>query len=259
MEARLELKLLLRSTSKTKPTELGQQYYNGLKKIIDDKNSLEQELRSSVKQISGVFKVSTTVDVAENFVVPVIRDMQNNHPELKVELILGSGVDNLIEKEIDVALRFAPLIDSSLIAKKLAVIPTVMVASKQYLAKYGCPNDIADLRNHSFVLYYKAMLAKGINFRDGDTLHFNTPPNCPFIANSLKCAKLAVLDSAGIHIGPRWLYEKELVNEAVIEILPDKPPEELSVYGVYVSRSYMPKKTSMFLELIKDAFSEVSL
>jgi DNA-binding transcriptional LysR family regulator len=249
LEDRLKVKLLYRSTSRTHPTELGQTYYDGLRRVVDEQMALEEEIISGVSKIKGKLRIGSTPDLGEQFIVPVAREMQKQAPELSIELILGSDVENLAEKNLDIAVRIGPLPDSRLIAKLLGEIPRVLVASPEYLNAYGMPNTPDDLIHHNFILYSSVQVKTNVEFLDGTKfLHSNMKSNVT--VNSLHAIHALVRDGAGIHWGPTWLYLDDLKKGAVVNLLPTHPVTGFSIYAVYVSRSFLPKKTSELISRI---------
>jgi DNA-binding transcriptional LysR family regulator len=251
LESRLKVKLLYRSTSRTRPTELGQTYYNGLRRIIDDQMALEEEIVSGVSTIKGRLRIGSTVDLGDQFIVPVTRSMQKQAPELSIELILGSDVDDLAEKNLDVAIRIGPLSDSSLIAKLLGEIPRVLVASPEYLESCGVPKTPDDLIHHNFVLYSPAQAKSDIEFSDGTRIPCSKLTS-NIAVNSLRGIHALVKDGAGVHCGPTWLYSDDLNAGKLIRLLPSYPVTGFAVYAVYASRSFLPKKTSELIKRISE-------
>ncbi len=247
LEARLKVKLLYRSTARTRPTELGQSYYDGLRRIIDEQMALEEEIISGVSTIKGRLRIGSTLDLGEQFIVPVTLDMQKQAPELSIELILGSDIDDLAEKNLDVAIRIGPLPDSNLIAKSLGEIPRILVASPEYLKTSGVPKTPDDLINCNCVLYSPAQAKSDIEFSSGTRVPYSKLTSNVAV-NSLRAIHALVKGSAGIHCGPTWLYMEDLKKGSLIRLLPSHPVTGFAVYAVYTSRSFLPKKTS---ELIK--------
>ena len=247
LESRLKVKLLYRSTSRTRPTELGQTYYDGLRRIVDDQMALEEEIISGVSTIKGRLRIGSTIDLGDQFIIPVIRSMQKQAPELSIELMLGSDIDDLVEKNLDIAIRIGPLSDSSLIAKLLGEIPRILVASPEYLDTRGVPKTPDDFIHHNFVLYSPVQAKSDIEFSDGTRISYsNLTSN--MAVNSLRAIQTLVKDGAGIHCGPTWLYMDDLKEGRLVRLLPSYPVTGFTVYAVYASRSFLPKNTS---ELIK--------
>ncbi|MCF6262164.1 MAG: LysR family transcriptional regulator [Xanthomonadales bacterium] len=249
LESRLKVKLLYRSTTKTQPTEFGQTYYNGLRRIVDEQMALEEEIISGVSTIKGKLRIGSTVDLSDQFIVPVIQSMQKQAPELSIELILGSDIDDLAKKNLDIAIRIGPLTDSSLIAKPLGNIPRVLVASPEYLETRETPKTPEDLIDHNFVLYFPAQIKTDIDFLDGTNIPYSKLTS-NITVNSLRSIHTIVKGGAGIHCGPSWLYCDDLKAGKLVQILSSHPVTGFSVSAVYASRSFLPKKTSEFIAQI---------
>ncbi|NRD75795.1 LysR family transcriptional regulator [Shewanella sp. VB17] len=258
LEERLKIKLLHRSTSRTHPTELGQAYYIGLKRIIDEQMALEEEILSGVTTIKGKLRIGSTFDLAEKLITPVVLDMQREAPELKVELILSSDIDNLAEKNLDVAIRIGPLPDSNLIVKKVGEISRVLVANPEYVNQYGLPQSPSDLVNHNFVLYSAAQGRSSIEFKDGSVFrHSNMSSN--MAVNSLNAIRYLVINGSGVNLGPAWLYEDDLKKGKLIRLLPSHPVKGFMVNAVYTERRFLPKKTKEFIEQLTKKISDITV
>jgi DNA-binding transcriptional LysR family regulator len=77
----------------------------------------------------------------------------NDHPDLKVELLLTQRLVKLVEDGIDIAVRIADLSDSALHAVRIADVHRVLVASPTYLAARGEPDGAAALHSHRLIMY----------------------------------------------------------------------------------------------------------
>ena len=251
LEHRLKVKLLRRSTACTSPTELGQCYYEGLRRIVDEKVALEETISVGLDQLNGRLRIAAPVDFGTQFVVPVVRQMQNQAPELREELILTSEFENLLERNLDVAVRIGELPDSNLIAKRLGQVGRVLVASPSYLKNHGTPQTKGELASHNFILYSPAQERSDIVFADGSR-YPSAKITSNITVNSVSAVRYLVLDGVGIHLGPRWAFEEELRSGHVIELLGDKPLKSFPAHAVYLARSYLPLKTKMFIKLMSD-------
>jgi DNA-binding transcriptional LysR family regulator len=254
LENRLRVKLLRRSTRKSTPTELGQRYYEGLRRIIDDQVALEEEISGGVDQLSGRLRIAAPVDFGARFVVPVVRQMQQQAPELRVELLLSSGFENLLEKNLDVAVRIGELPDSNLIGKLLGHIDRVLVASPGYLEANGTPQTVEDLKKHNFILYSSVQARSDIEFVDG-SCYPHTEINSTITVNSVSAVRGLVLDDVGIHLGPKWAFEKELQSGQVVQLMRGKALKSFPAHAIYLARTYLPLKTKIFIKLMTEKLS----
>lgn len=251
LEKRLKVKLLRRSTQSTTPTELGRRYYEKLRHLIDEHAALEEEIRNGVEHISGRLKIAAPVDFGTRFVVPVIQNMQQQAAELSVELLMGSHFENLLEMGLDVAVRVGELSDSNMIAKKLGELDRVLVASPGYLTKHGTPSIVEQLEKHNFIMYSPGQARSDIRFADG-CKYSHTLLKSNITVNSASAVRNLVLDGAGLHVGPYWLFKDDIDNGRVIQLLADKPLKSFPVHAVYPTRSYLPFKIKEFVRLLSE-------
>ncbi|PZD74249.1 HTH-type transcriptional regulator DmlR [Acaryochloris thomasi RCC1774] len=247
LEKHLHVKLLHRSTRHTRPTELGQQYYEGLRRLLDDEIALEDEITSGVKRLKGTLRVSAPVDFGAEFVVPVVHEILKSAPELSVELLLGSHFINLVEQNIDVAVRIGEASKSNLLAKKIGEVSRVLVASHDYLKRYGTPNTPDDLVNHNFILYSPIQARSDIEFADGNKYPYSKIRS-NITVNSVNAIRTLVKDGLGIHLGPAWVFKEALENGDVYKVLSKYNLKSFPIHAVYSARAYLPKKTEEFIQ-----------
>lgn len=250
LEQRLNVKLLQRSTRRCAPSELGQRYYLGLKQLLEEKNALEENLGNSVEAVSGKLRIGAPVDFGAEFVVPVVRELQSEFPNLSVELSLSSRLTNLMEEGVDVVVRVGEPADSSLMAARLGMIPRVLVASKDYLQRQGMPESLTDLVQYNFIFYSPKQARSVIEFIDGDRLSYNQL-NSNITVNSVGAIRKLVREGAGIHVGPKWIFEEDLASAELLELFPDKALKSFPAHALYVERSYLPRKTRLFIDAMK--------
>src|SRR5439155_21755277 len=90
---------------------------------------------------------------AEPFLADILARFVRRYPKIKVELVLTSRTVDLVEANIDIAVRAGLLKDSSLVAKKLVATDLQLVAAPAYLRRRGTPKTLRDLAAHDFLLY----------------------------------------------------------------------------------------------------------
>ena len=256
LEDRLKVKLLHRSTRHTRPTELGQRYFEGLCKIIDEQTALEEGISSRVELLSGSFRVSAPIDFGVEFVVPAIRRLQQEAPGLVVEITLGSGFIDLLEQGIDVAIRIGELADSNLIARKLGEVDRVLVASPEYVKSHRMPKSPEDLSAHNFILYSQTQARSDVEFSD-DLRIPHSKIRSSITVNSVRAIRELVRDSVGIHLGPKWAFQDDIESSRIMRLLPDYSLKAFPVHAVYPARSYLPRKTKLFIQYVSEMLSNL--
>src|ERR1700733_1082219 len=132
LEDRLGVRLLLRSTSRMKMTDAGQRFYEHAQRALSATEEAELGARGAASTLRGRLRVSAAVTFARIHVIPYLSSFLAQHPELEIELVLDDRNVDLIEEGIGVALRMGSLVDSSLIARKIAQAKRVVLALPSY-------------------------------------------------------------------------------------------------------------------------------
>ena len=253
LEARLGVKLLQRSTRRSSPTEAGQRFYDGLRRILEEQAALEADVAGLVDRPTGRLGVAAPVDFGARFVAPVLATLQDEAPGLTIDLRLGSAFADLVEQGLDVAIRIGRLPDSSLIARRLGFVPRVLVGSPSYLRRSDRIVTATDLQRHDFILYRPGDRRSDITLeRDGVSETVTVYGH--FTANSVTAIRALVVAGRGLHLGPVWAFEDELRAGDVVPVLPDWSLPAYPVHALYAPTAYVPAKIRRFIDLTAEAF-----
>jgi len=249
LEAHLGLRLLNRTTRSLSLTDAGHSIYLhacSLRDQLMETDALVDSLRTEVR---GVLRISSTTHFGRRHVMPVIKAMAEDYPELKFDLQLEDRYVDIVGERYDVAIRITSPVDSSLIARKLTNNRLIMVASPSYLKQHGTPQSICDLSQHRFVVYAGEQgVMDSWAYYDGAEIK-NIAVNVHTRVND----GYALLKSAqnGIGIGLTLLSESsiELNNGSLTEVLHKvKFKAFSSTYLMYPNRSHLPQKTRQFID-----------
>ena len=247
------VKLLERSTKRSTPTEAGQDYYDGLRRIVDEQTALEAHITGLIDKPTGRLSVTAPVDFGAKFVAPVLAALQDEAPDLTIDLRLGSAFSDLIGQGLDVAIRIGQLQDSSLIAKRLGVVPRVLVAAPSYLGGRDPIHTAKDLEQHDFIHYRPGDRQVDIALeKDGETETVTAHGH--FSANSVSAIRALVVAGRGIHKGPVWAFEDELRDGTVVPVLPDYAIAAYPVHALYAPSAFVPAKIRRFIDLAAETF-----
>lgn len=250
LEKRLGVKLLQRSTKNSFPTEVGEQYFVELQKLLEEQNALENRIKATVNEATGHLKVAAPHDFGTFFISDILENMVERYPQLTVELVLGSQFENLAAEGIDVAVRIGKLPDSSLICRRIGEVPRVLVASPEYIAQQGEPRSVLELEQHKFVFYKRSQMYEAVTIA-GQRLHLSGS----FVVNSVSAIRQWVLNGKGIHLGPVWAFRDALDTGALQRILPEVELQSFPLHAIYVSRAYVPAKVRLFIDLLSNTLS----
>src|SRR4051812_19356181 len=148
IEARLGVRLLLRSTRALSLTAEGQAYLLAARRILADLDDAEQQIADQGSP-RGRLRVSAALSHGRLCVVPLLGKFAALYPDILIDMALTDTLVDVVAGQADVAIRFGPLPDSTLTARKLGETGRVIVASPEYLATLGTPEKPEDLHGHN--------------------------------------------------------------------------------------------------------------
>ncbi|MEM7780945.1 MAG: LysR family transcriptional regulator [Pseudomonadota bacterium] len=245
LEHRLQAKLLRRSTKRSEPTEAGLRYYTGVRRLLDEHAALADQISGLTDEPRGRLRIGAPVDFGARFVAPVVAELLTDFPDLDVELVLGSGFDDLVEKGLDAVVRIGNLSDSSLIAKKVGIVSRVVVASRSYLDKNGTPEQPAALAQHPFVFYQNGQRQGQLGFAKAGK-RITVEISGRTAANSVSAIRQLVMAGAGLHFGPFWAFEEELARGDLVSLLPDWDCVSFPIQVLWLPTDFLPAKVRIF-------------
>lgn len=259
LEERLGAKLLIRSTRRSRPTEAGQAYYDGVRRIVAEQAALEAEIAGLTEAPRGLLRVTAPVDFGARFVTPVVDQLLSAHPDLSVELNLGSEFADLREANVDVAVRIGTLSDSALIARRFGEVPRAIVAAPAYLDRHGHPERPEDLTAHAFV-FYRPMPEMTVQLVRGDTRASVAVPRARAVVNSMSAIRELLFSGHGMVLSPLWACENALADGRVVRVLEDWQSPAFPLHGVFLPGAFRPAKLRVFLDaMVAQAKAEPSL
>lgn len=252
LEQRLGTKLVDRTGSATTPTAQGQVYFERLKRIIDQLEALEAEVSGEDLDPSGLLRVTAAIDFGQEFLTDWLLEFRHMYPRVDFDLTLASGYVDLVQSNIDVALRVGHLPDSSLVAKKLADVPRVLVASPTYLKRMGTPKMPDDLSRHDFVFFSPRNRTQPLVLFDSEGKRYKVERKGSVSINAVRAAVKAVLADQGVHSGPLWAFARQIVKGGVAVVLPDYHQEVFPLYAVRQPSTVVPARISRFIEFVAE-------
>ncbi len=252
LEDRLQAKLLRRSTKRSVPTEAGQRYYEGVRRLLDERAALEADVAGLIDEPRGRLRIGAPVDFGARFVAPVVAELLKAAPELDVEFVLGSRFENLTEAGLDAVVRIGTLSDSSLIAKRLGVVPRVIVASADYVEANGLPEKPADLPDHPFIFYRAGQRQLTISLARGRE-NAEIEVTGRVAANSVTAIRQLVQGGSGLHLGPLWAFEEDIANGRLVTVLDEWELAAFPLFVLWPQADFLPAKVREFAERMADA------
>src|SRR5574343_1708125 len=149
LEARLGVRLMLRTTRKLTLTFEGQAFLEDCQKTLNDLANAEAAVSLGSVRASGQLRVSAPSGFGRRHVAPLVGDFMKANPEVRVNLNLSDRLVDLVNENIDCAVRIGDMTDSSLVSVRLGEMRRMVVASPAYLVAHGVPRVPDDLIKHN--------------------------------------------------------------------------------------------------------------
>lgn len=167
LEARLGVRLLLRTTRALTVTAEGATYLASARRILADLKETEQ-LIAEQSSPRGRLRISASILYGKTFLLPLLKGFTQRHPDILLDINLTDTVVDISAGQADVALRLGPLADAPLKARRLGKTRKVVVASPDYLSARGTPEVPEDLYAHDCIDFNFKRAAPGWPFiKDG--------------------------------------------------------------------------------------------
>lgn len=255
LEEALSTRLLHRTTRSLGLTAEGSAYYARASVLLDEIDALEREMREGRDTPRGVLRVTAPMSFGLARLAPALSTFLSEHREVKVELALTDRMVDVVDEGVDVAIRVArSLPDSSLVARRIAQEPRVLVASPRYLAERGTPSAPADLASHACLRYTRIRDASAWTFWGPDGEQETVQIDGPLDVDNSLALRGALLAGLGLTLTPRFVVADALADGSLVQCLEPWHAESASVYGVYPDRKHLSAKLRAFLHFAELAF-----
>lgn len=218
LEARLGVTLVQRSTRRLSLTESGRAYLDRAETVLADLGAAEAEVSAQAVVVEGLLRVSVPATFGTLHVAPLVARFSARYPQVTVELGLSDRYVDLLEERWDTALRIGQLIDSSLIARKLAPMHLCLCASPAYLAHRGHPTSPADLVGHNCLGFTRGTSTGTAQWAFGVAGTQRVPVGGAIHANNGEALITAACAGAGIVYGPRFIAAEAVAAGRLIEL-----------------------------------------
>ncbi|MEO9946586.1 MAG: LysR family transcriptional regulator [Paraglaciecola sp.] len=256
MEARLNARLLERTTRKVRLTLDGEAYYKKCLRLLTDLDDMESSLSGATPK--GVLRINLQGTLASHFVMPNIKKFIVQYPEINLQIGEDDRLVDLVTEGIDCVLRAGELKDSSLIAKKLADLTQLTVASPDYLKEHGKPLSLDDLQSHVAVGYSLDTASKPttLDFKVDNTYIDVNLPSITHVAGADLYTN-ACLAGLGLIQVPKYRILKELALGELIPVLPQYTPPPMPVSALYPQNRHLSPRIRAFVNWLQEIFNQL--
>jgi DNA-binding transcriptional LysR family regulator len=232
LEQRLGSRLLNRTSRRFAVTEAGLALAERAARLLADAEAAQDALLAQSAAPSGLIRLAAPMSFGISEVAPILPDFLQLYEQVSIDLHLSDALVDVIGDGFDMALRIGALTDSSLLARRLAPVPGLIVASPAYLNRRGRPAHPAELVHHDCFGYAYLRTRDTWRFTNaaGDTV--TVRPSGRLRVNNGDAVLPALIAGLGIAAMPEFIVRPAVADGRLEQILPDWSGSQSSLYLV---------------------------
>ncbi|MFZ6813998.1 LysR family transcriptional regulator [Undibacterium sp. Rencai35W] len=260
LESLLGTRLLNRTTRTVQMTQDGVLFYERSKDMLADMDELQTMFQQGEGEISGRLRIDLPIGVARYILIPRLPEFLQGLPKLEVEISSTDRRVDLVREGFDCVMRIGALSslgESALIARQLGELRQINCVSPDYLARFGTPQSLDDLRQHRLIHYTAHFGGKPVGFEYVDNGQNKTLKMTGSITvNNSDAYQAACLAGFGIIQVPVIGMQRELIAAGrLVEILPAYTAQAMPVSLLYANRRHLPKRTQRLMNWIAEVMA----
>jgi len=249
LEQRLGSLLVNRSTRRQSLTELGRNYVDHCRHVLEEIDAGEALAEESMRTPRGRIRVGSSLTFGAHALAPALVPFLKQYPEITVELELSDRIVDLVDDGLDVAIRVGPLVDSTMMARALSPYHAVVCASPDYIVERGAPHHPRDLLDHECLGF--GGWAEGLRWTFiGDEGEISVEVKSRLQINNAFAIRSAALAGAGIVMQRRDLLADDIAAGRLKILLPDYKTLPRPRHVVWLQNRRMTPKLRVFIDYI---------
>ncbi len=255
LEAHLNARLFTRTTRTVALTDIGASYQREVAPAIAALRQADTLVSKLQSHPTGRLRMTAAFELGQRALGPVLVAYARRYPEVKIDLELSDRRVNIVEEGFDLAVRFGPLGDSRLIARRLAEpLRGGIFGSPEYLRRAGTPKVPRDLNAHACLVMSGAQSPSTWSFAGTRTKTLSLSPHLS--VNSYQVLVELTLAGVGLSRLPSLYLEEHVTQGRLKEVLAPYAPPPVQLFAVYPSARHVSPAVRAMLEVLQAHFKE---
>lgn len=244
LEAKLGVQLLARSTRGAALTEAGATFRDYAARIAAEID-LARETILPEGELRGRLRISAPLTFGPTHIAPVITEMARRHPQLSIQACYTDRFVDLVAEGYDCAIRIGYLPDSDLMARRIGPLLGKMVASPDYVRRFGAPVTPDQIMDHEALMQGTEVW----RFMDGDRM-ITVRPQGRFKADNGTALATAAVAGLGLACLPDDFVDAHIASGALVAVMCDYPPPPAGAYVLRPPGQNPVRKIRVLTELL---------
>lgn len=260
LEARLGVKLMVRTTRRITLTHEGSAFLEDCQRLLTDLSNAEASVSAGGVKASGHVRITAPAGFGRRHVAPLVPRFRELHPEVTLSLNLSDRVVDVAGEGYDCAVRVGDLPDSSLVSVRLADNRRLCVAAPAYLQRHGRPASPADLvRFDCLTLSSDASQTRGWAFSvpsgtGGEREIVHLRPGGPLDCSDGQVLHEWCLGGQGIAWRSTWEVEADIRAGRLVSVLDDFAAPPNGIFALFPQRRHLALRVRLWIDFLKHEY-----
>ena len=254
LERSLGTRLFQRTTRKLTLTSDGTIFLPRAQRVLVETGQAVAEIAERRGTLAGPFRLSAPVSIGILHLGPALYRFMVDNPEVELSLELDDRFVDAAADGFDAVIRHGPVVDSRLVAKRLAVTRRTLVASPAYLDCHAAPTSLAELQNHRGILYTNR--DADWRFSGTDDWKVVRPRTCMRVNNGI-IMRDAALAGLGITLLPTFFTHREVASGSLVQIDIGVEAEGAELVVCYPRARTASAKVAELTRVLRATFAEL--
>lgn len=251
LERRLGATLMTRTTRRMSLTEAGQIFAARAERVLSDLQEAEAEVSDAAHLLTGTLRVAAPLSFGVCYLTEIVTDFMQTNPGLLVELDLSDRQVDLVGEGLDLAVRIGTLEDSTLVARKIADVAMLAIASPDFLERNGRPGHPAELADLPALCYVGSSRSEMWPYTGPDGTEGVQQVTPRMRANNGNVLCDAAARGMGVALQPEFICSKPLTDGTLEVVLPDYSWPTHTIYTVYPQTRHLSAKARAFMDFVR--------
>ncbi|AUZ77726.1 LysR family transcriptional regulator [Aeromonas hydrophila] len=242
LESQLGVRLLQRTTRRLSLTPQGEVYVEQCRALLALARSANLAMARLRAAPAGRVRITAPEATGTLLLGRILAEFRALYPEVVLELTLCDEQLDLVGEGYDLALRAAPLKDSSLICRRIGQVPRHLVAAPAYLAAHGTPQQLSELGRYACLVHTSLPVWP---LQEG-----GWRPQGACLSNSLLALRELAINEGGIALLPHHVCEGDLASGRLQKVLPELAVPPNPFYLIYPSREHLAPALRSLMDFV---------
>lgn len=258
LEEALHERLLHRTTRSISVTAQGEIVHQWAQRILEDVDLMGDALSQEKAAPRGLLRICSSTGFGRSRLAPALSEMATHYPGLEIQVELLDRAVDLIEEGFQLDIRVGQVREGNVITRRIAQNRRILCASPAYLARFGNPRSLDELKGHRCIAIRERDQDFGRWELSGPAGSASIKVSGPLSANNGEIVRQWAVDGHGIILRSSWDVGSGIADGMLIHVLPEYF-QQADVWAVYPSRLSVSAKVKVCVEFLAEWFARTGM